>query len=158
VTVEFNPKRILVTGSRDWRDRHIVYRALDQAVTDLDGWVTPDQYGNTLPDPRKVVVVHGGCPTGADRFADDWCVGAIIEPVVFRADWATHGRSAGPVRNRSMVKAGASLVLAFVGPCTRRGCPVKGPHGSHGASGLVELAVRAGVPVRGYGPRVPTGQ
>ena len=154
------PQRIIVTGSRDWRDRYVVYRALNQAVTDLNGWLTPDPYGNTLPDPRRVVVVHGGCPTGADAFADDWCVGAVIEPIVFRADWATHGASAGPLRNRAMVQAGAALVLAFIGPCTRRGCPVAGEHGSHGAEGCVREARRVGVPVRLFTPgfHVPTGQ
>lgn len=144
------PQRIIVTGSRDWRDRYVVYRALDQAVTDLNGWLTPDPYGNTIPDPRKVTVVHGGCPSGADRYADDWAVGSLLEPVVFHADWATHGRGAGPLRNRSMIDAGASLVLAFIGPCARRGCPGPGPHGSHGASGCVDLARRAGIPVRAY--------
>lgn len=153
------PQRIIVTGSRDWRDRYVVYRALDQAVTDLNGWLTPDPYGNTLPDPRLVTVVHGGCPTGADAFADDWAVENLLVPVVFRADWATHGLSAGPLRNKAMVAAGGVLLLAFVGPCTRRRCRVPGPHGSHGTSGCVREALRVGMRVRWFTPgcRVPTG-
>lgn len=103
-----------------------------------------------MPDPRKVTVVHGGCPSGADAHADAWAVGNVLVPVVFRADWATHGRAAGPLRNRSMIDVGASLVLAFIGPCSRRGCPVNGLHGSHGASGCVDLARRVGIPVRTY--------
>lgn len=36
------PQRIIVTGSRDWRDRYVVYRALDDAVTGLNGWLPAD--------------------------------------------------------------------------------------------------------------------
>lgn len=152
------PQRIIVTGSRDWKDRYTVYRALNAAVTDLNGWLAPDPYGNTMPDRGKIVVVHGGCPTGADRFADDWAVANILEPVVFRADWASHGPSAGPLRNKAMCAAGGALLLAFVGPCTRRGCREPQPHGSHGAAGCVREALRVGIPVRGVLPGVPTGQ
>jgi len=66
------------------RGRQRVYRALNDAVSDLGGWCTPDPYGNTLPDPRRFTLVHGGCPTGADRHADDWAVSSLLEPVVFR--------------------------------------------------------------------------
>src|SRR5574343_730407 len=59
-----------------------------------------------------------------------------------------HGRSAGPVRNRVMVDAGADLVLAFLALCDRPACRGRRAHGSHGASGCVDLARRAGIEVR----------
>jgi hypothetical protein len=113
----------LVTGSRDWDDEHAVQLALAEATCGL-------------PADREIVIVHGGCPTGADAIAHAWGskFGATID--VFIADWANHGKAAGPRRNARMVAAGADLALGFV----------KG--GSRGASPTVALARRAGIPVR----------
>jgi hypothetical protein len=85
-------------------------------------------------------VVHGGCPTGADRFASDYTKefgpnGGVYE-VVYAADWEQHGKAAGPIRNREMAQAGADLCLAFplgesrgtwncVNECKKAGIPVK---------------------------------
>jgi len=49
-----------------------------------------------------------------------------------------------------MVDAGADLVLAFLALCDRPGCRRKVAHGSHGASGCVDLARRAGIGVRPF--------
>ena len=49
--------RILITGSRDWADRALVAAAIDQVCAMLNGQDLP------------VVLVHGGCPTGADLIA-----------------------------------------------------------------------------------------
>ncbi|MFL5911235.1 MAG: DUF2493 domain-containing protein [Gaiellaceae bacterium] len=117
-------RRILVTGSRNWPDLHAVYRALREAVHDQD-W-------------DDVVIVHGGCPTGADQFAARWAALVGVKQEVYRADWATHGRAAGPLRNRRMVAAGADLCLAF---------PLRE---SRGTRGCMALARSAGIPVKEY--------
>ncbi|MEV5942706.1 SLOG family protein [Streptomyces sp. NPDC051994] len=99
------PYRVLVTGSRDWRDEQLVRRELARA------WRQSD---------RAIVVVHGACPTGADRHAARWvadCIanrltGVTEEP--HPADWDKHGKAAGPIRNRRMVRARIDLVLAFI--------------------------------------------
>lgn len=107
--------RVIVTGSRDWQDWRVVWDAL----TDL-----------RLQKP--LVVVHGGCPTGADRFADDWCKQTWTVKQVIKADWSL-GRRAGPIRNREMVDLGADICLAFI------------RNGSRGASGTARLAEAAGI-------------
>ena len=66
-----------------------------------------DEYGNDL------VIVHGGCPTGADKIAHDLCRQLNIREEVFPAQWDTFGKAAGPKRNAFMVSQGADLVLAY---------------------------------------------
>ena len=128
--------RILVTGSRDWTDRHTIEMALWKAVR---GW-----------NLSAVTVVHGACRTGADDLADQVAssAGMTVEP--HPADWAQFGRRAGFVRNADMVRLGADVCLAFIGPCSDRCCLRPKPHGSHGAAGCALLAERAGIEVQRF--------
>lgn len=83
------PIDVLFTGSRDWRDKDAIRRALVD-LTDFDR-------GDDSP-----VLVHGDCK-GADKLAAEvaselgWTV--LARP----ADWAKHGRAAGPIRNQAMI-------------------------------------------------------
>lgn len=115
------PRRILVTGSRNWADVHAVVDALEV----LDAFCSP----------HPVTLVHGGAP-GADTFADAWarCHSPRWTVEAHPARWATHGVGAGPVRNRQMVQAGADLCLAFI------------RNRSRGASGCAALAQAVGIP------------
>lgn len=118
--------RILVTGSRNWTDADAVYRALFEA-----------RMRARIGEP--VVIVHGHCPTGADRFADQWatqCVDPDVTVERHPADWAGRGKAAGPARNQRMVDAGADVCLAFPLP------------GSRGTWHCVQAAERAGIPVQ----------
>jgi len=106
--------RILVTGSRAWDDWQAVYRALNE-LCDTHGLnYPPDEYGNTMPDPSRVTVVHGACPKGADHWADQWCVGNFLTAERHPADWDRYGKRAGFVRNAEMVRLGADVCLAFI--------------------------------------------
>jgi hypothetical protein len=136
--------RILVTGSRDWDDDSAVLSALDEAA----------DFGR-----KPTVVVHGACPTGADRLASEWVEAQYnqpFEPDVHEerhpADWS-QGRKAGPERNAAMVALGADLCLAFIGDCSSPRCTKPGRHPSHGASGCADLAERAGIPTRRIYPK-----
>ena len=116
--------RILVTGSRAWSDRAAVEHAL----------------GTALRLFRPMVVVTGGCPTGADRMAEEWAHRAGVEVEVWPADWAAHGRAAGPLRNGRMVAAGARMALAFLLPGGQ----------SRGTEDCVRRAEAAGIPVQRF--------
>lgn len=129
--------RILVTGSRTWTDEDTVRGAFAQVVS--------------IHGPENVTIVHGACPRGADALADEIATGWTGLTVERHpADWDRHGKAAGFRRNAEMVDAGADICLAFIGPCSKRGCPDPGPHGSHGASHTAALAERAGIPVRRF--------
>lgn len=118
--------RVILTGSRRWEDREAIAVAL----------------ANLASKHGSLTVVHGDCPTGADRIAAEWCesvqrdvlkwgtggANAVAEP--HPADWRhcsrecnpahrkwrgdeTYCPTAGHRRNQEMADAGADLVLAF---------------------------------------------
>jgi hypothetical protein len=85
------------------------------------------------------VLIHGN-GKGADTLADDW---AFMRDNVlhwaFPADWDTHGRKAGPIRNQRMLDDGKpDLVLAFVDKPLEK---------SRGTADMVRRAHKADVPV-----------
>lgn len=124
MTIEpFPTLRILVTGSRDWTD--------DRTITEVLAYLA-ERHG------QDVTLIHGACPTGADAIADGYgvMVGWTIER--YPADWRKFGKSAGWVRNRTMVTSGADMVLAFI------------RNGSRGATMTADLAQIAGLPVYRY--------
>ncbi|WP_239376049.1 bifunctional DNA primase/polymerase [Frankia sp. Cj5] len=118
------PMRILVTGSRTWTNRRTIAGALHRAARDAAG--------------RRVVLVCGACPTGADRIAEDIATAHGWGVEHHLAEWARHGRAAGPRRNTAMVDTRPDLCLAFIAD------------GSRGATHTRDLAERAGIPTRTY--------
>ncbi len=93
------PTRIIVCGGRKYGNRAFVYVSLD---------ILLEIYGPTM------IIVHGWAK-GADSLADDWCRERGVKAERHPADWDTHGRGAGPIRNREMAQAGADLCVAFPG-------------------------------------------
>jgi hypothetical protein len=97
--------RILVCGGRDYDDRTKVFETLD-----------------TL---KPSVIIEGGA-RGADWIAATWGMENRVPRMRFDADWQTHGKAAGPIRNQLMLDQGnPDLVLAFPGgkgtaDCVRR--------------------------------------
>jgi hypothetical protein len=117
--------RILVTGSRDW-DRP---EAIEYAL----------RYLTELKDVADdCVLVSGACPTGADKMAEDiWqALGYTVER--HPADWDTHGKKAGFLRNAEMVNLGADQCLAFI------------KNKSKGATMCADLAEKTGIPTYRY--------
>lgn len=62
---------------------------------------------------EDVTLIHGDCPTGADKIGNDIWVAHGLPVERHPADWGTHGKSAGPTRNNHMVSLGADVVLGF---------------------------------------------
>lgn len=95
-------RRVIVTGSRFWSDTKTLYGALTEE------W---KEHGD-------FILIHGNCPTGADRLANEWAMWSVMSPNFnihiekFSADWS-QGKKAGPVRNQKMVDTGADICLAF---------------------------------------------
>lgn len=109
--------RVLVCGGRDFADAKSLYNALDM----LHLTVGVD------------VVIHG-CARGADTFAGRWARENRVTEERFPADWETHGRAAGHIRNRHMLLEGKpDMVLAAPGGV--------------GTENMVQQAEKAGVRV-----------
>lgn len=95
--------RIVVTGGRNFYDEAALTEALDAL--------------------RPTRVAQGGCPTGADAIARDWCAENEVECVTYEADWEKHGRAAGPLRSAKMIdEEKPHLVLATNGGNGTKAC------------------------------------
>jgi hypothetical protein len=139
--------KVLVTGGRDYADKDRVTAELDRLAEKHfhENGGVPDEHGNWMPLP-SFVVIHGGCncepddpKTGADFWANEWCICNWVDAHVYPANWKTNGRAAGPIRNREMLtQEEPDLVLAFPG--------------GRGTSNMVRLANEAGVPVQTVTP------
>lgn len=120
--------QVIVTGSRDLTDQDLVWDALSELFILLI---------------EEFTVVHGGA-RGADTFAGQWVKMMRPHFRVFEdkheADWKTHGKAAGVLRNAEMVDAGADYVLAFY----REGSA------NIGTRDCVRRARAAGIPVIEY--------
>lgn len=108
-------KTVIICGGRDYSDagtlRHALC-ALDAAHGPLE-------------------IVEGGA-SGADRLAREWARERGNPVRTFPADWAAHGRAAGPIRNEQMLReANPDFVVAFPG--------------GRGTENMVALAKAAGV-------------
>lgn len=107
--------RVLVCGGRSYTDRRSLHVILDGLK------------------PRPTMIIHGGAP-GADNLAWWWAELSGISHWAFHADWKTHGKSAGPIRNQQMLDDGKpDLVVAFPG--------------GNGTADMVRRAKAAGVRV-----------
>lgn len=80
---------LIVTGGRDFRDAAKIYAALDALLS----WAPKD----------ALVIVQGGCKTGADCFAREWAVSREVDFETYPAKWRKEGDRAGPLRNQRML-------------------------------------------------------
>jgi len=133
--------RVIVTGSRTWDRKDVIWTALDILATEAA----------KIGEPQ-LVVAHGACwprrddETGllpqrsADYLADLWVRrGGHPLPVLrdaMPAKWREHHRAAGHLRNKALVEKGGDVVLAFIRDA------------SPGTQDCIRLAERAGIPVQ----------
>lgn len=122
---------VIVTGSRDWTDADAVYRRLSRY-------------------PKTSILIHGACPTGADRIADQvarehrW----TVLPVPFFAASPSDPRNDN--RNAILIALGKAFLSTAQGrkhyDVTVEAFPptVSRPSGTHNC---MRLAREAGLPV-----------
>lgn len=110
--------RVLVCGGRDFSDSELLYSVLTYAHKNY----------------FEITTIIEGDAKGADRMAGYWAKKNKIKNEKYPADWAKHGRAAGPIRNKQMLDEGRpDLVLAFPG--------------GKGTENMIKQAERAGVAV-----------
>lgn len=110
-------KRVLVCGGRDFND-----------PLTLGSWL-----GGIAKRQGISALIHGGA-RGADFMAAEFAKWSGIPVEEYPADWRTHGKAAGPIRNQRMLdEAKPDLVVAF--------------RGGSGTADMVRRARAAGVEV-----------
>jgi hypothetical protein len=113
--------RVLVCGGRDYTGYVRLRRVLD-AVHE------------GVRNAEKVLVIIHGNTRGADLLADQYARERSLKALSFPADWANHGRSAGPIRNKLMLTSGQPhVIIAF--------------RGGKGTADMIQQGKTAGVPV-----------
>jgi|SRR5712671_1244843 len=91
--------RILVTGSREWGEFDIIERELTDYYNLYKG---------------EIIIIHGECPTGADKAASMVSEKLKCPEIKFRANWKKCGRTAGPIRNKEMLdETKPDMILAY---------------------------------------------
>lgn len=107
--------KILVSGSRNFNDYELLSKKLD--------------------DYRITEIIHGaarGTDTLAGRYGEEHGIPVTAYP----ADWELYGKSAGPIRNATMLKEGdPDVVIAFLAKDSR------------GTQNMIDQALKAMVPV-----------
>lgn len=95
--------KIVVTGGRNFgeKDGELAFIQAELARVHLEHGITSLAHG----DQR-----------GLDRHSGEWAKRQGILVKVYPANWLLHGKAAGPIRNRWMLKSEMpDLVLAFPG-------------------------------------------
>lgn len=112
---------LIIAGGRDFDD----YALLDKSLT----WFLQNV-------DRPTLTIFSGKAKGADYLGELWAASQQIAVRLFPADWDTHGKKAGILRNQEMIDAGATHLVAFW------------DKKSKGTSSMISLAKKAGMQVR----------
>lgn len=116
--------RVLICGGRDFNDTNLFWKRMNEFE---------EKYSFDERQPNTII--EGGA-NGADAMAARYAAhcGWLLE--TFPADWKTHGRAAGPIRNKQMLVEGKpELVIAFLAA------------NSKGTANMIKQAKEAGIPV-----------
>ena len=129
--------KVLVTGGRTFAlpaGTCIGDLAGDGVITNVEA---AEQFAivcEALDATNATVIIHGDAK-GADQAAARWAVSRSIPTIVCPADWQSHGKYAGAIRNQEMLNDHKpDLVVAFPGGA--------------GTADMVSKAQRAMIPVR----------
>jgi hypothetical protein len=97
-------------------------------------WDRLDKVRAKHPD---MVLLHGGSPKGAERIAARWADHRNVPQIVFKPDWARHGRAAPFKRNDQVLNVLPIGVVVFPG--------------SGISANLADKAKKLGIPVWKFG-------
>ena len=119
--------RVIIAGGRDFD--HIHY--LDKVMVDL---FYVSAFGSEYFEVEEVV---SGTARGADTAGEDWAERHDVPVVKFPADWDTHGKGAGFIRNAAMANYADVLVAFWDGE-------------SRGTRHMIDTALKGGLDVHVY--------
>lgn len=111
-------KSIIVAGGRDFND----YQYLKKTLLDIVG-----------DDTKYVFEIVSGTAKGADSLGEQFAHEHFVQLKRFPADWDTHGKSAGYIRNKQMSEYADACVIFWDGK-------------SKGTNHMINLASEFGLP------------
>ena len=105
--------KVIIAGGRDINDYDLVLDAVEESQFEIE------------------TVISGGAK-GVDSLGEQFAEDMNLNLKIFRADWATHGRAAGPIRNRKMAENADALIAIWDGK-------------SRGTKNMIETAKKLGL-------------
>ena len=113
--------RVIIAGGRDFNDYPLLKAKCDNILADKTA-------------THRIIVVSGAAK-GADSLGEQYAreKGYTVER--YPADWNTHGRAAGPVRNAQMANSADALIPFWDGQ-------------SKGTKSMINIAKTKGLGVR----------
>jgi hypothetical protein len=91
-------RKVAISGSRRYAKSWLVQQCIATEYRKCNG---------------EIVFLVGDCQTGVDSITKSFLETSGWPFKEFFADWAVHGKAAGPIRNREMINYGADLLIAF---------------------------------------------
>lgn len=113
--------RVIIAGGRDFNDYPLLKAKCDNILADKTA-------------THRIIVVSGAAK-GADSLGEQYAreKGYTVER--YPADWNTHGRAAGPIRNAQMANSADALIAFWDGQ-------------SKGTKSMINIAKTKGLGVR----------
>ena len=132
-----NEFRVLVCGGRNYGRKWTATHGWDEDERQIDRLfhVLDNALEAATLAERPFVLIHGGAK-GADSLSGLWASMRQdrVEERVYPADWDTHKRAAGPIRNKLMLtNESPHVIIAF--------------KGGSGTADMIRQGKKAGVPV-----------
>lgn len=107
--------KLIIAGGRDIHDYSLVLSGLEES-----------QF-------KPTTIVSGGAK-GVDALGEQYAESMNLQLHIYPADWQTHGRAAGPIRNRKMAENADALLAIWDGK-------------SKGTKNMIETATKLGLQV-----------
>lgn len=138
--IDVREAKVLVCGGRNWGELPKNFDQLPKAEQEqaerlaIIQQQALDETLMAIHEKVNIVEIIEGDARGADKWAGKWAKTNGITNTKFPADWDTHGKAAGFIRNAQMLDEGKpSLVVAFPG--------------GNGTQDMIERAKKAGLPI-----------
>ena len=91
--------KLVIAGKRDFNDYFLLKEKVDCFIQDHN------------LDVEEIIIISGGA-SGADALGEKYAKDNNFPCKVFKADWDSYGRAAGPIRNAEMA-ANATHAIVF---------------------------------------------
>ena len=96
--------RVLIYGGRDFVPDNDSLTFMEHVIDyELADWELDE------------IVIISGTAKGADTFGEEFAASWSIRLERFPADWDTHGKAAGHIRNQQMLDSGVDVAVQFPG-------------------------------------------